>query len=157
MVKRVKAKKAPKAPRRRTKPPQVQTSAGLTPNMVKVLQVALESELITSISEIAKVADVRRSTIYEWLRKGHKLYSPAFVKAWNGLYDEIMLTITPLATQSLRRLIAADDPQSVKLVMELAKKYKRSGLTIEADGDISLESLVIRSMNGDGSPPKGGE
>ena len=150
MVKKAKPKKAP---RRRTKKPKVQTSAGLTPKMMAVLQVALEGELIRTISEIAKVANVRRQTIYEWLKKGHKLHSPAFIKAWNGLYDEIMQTITPLATQSLRRLIAADDPQSVKLVMELAKKYKR-GVTLDVEEGGTLEALVIASMNGDGSPPK---
>ncbi len=109
--------------------------------------------MVCTITDIAKEADVRRATIYEWLKVGHPMYSKAFVKAWNGLYDEIMETITPLATQALRRLISAGDPQSVKLVMELAKKYKR-GVSLDLEEGGSLEALVIASMNGSGSPPK---
>lgn len=129
----------------------------LTPKMYAVLAAALEGACQDNIAAIARKAKVREATVHEWQNKRHDMYSPEFCKAWDGLFDEVVGKAVPTAILALKRKAQSGDVQAIKLILELSKKYQPSWLKVEASGNMSLEELVIKSMNGKGGSDGNGK
>ena len=104
---------------------QNDTNTMMDANMVIAAECLANPDFIGTKEDIAKNANVSRSTLYRWLR------NEEFISIVNDLIDKYVVAESGLVWKALIRECSNGNMQAIKLYFELKDKYKENNQTSE--------------------------